>query len=73
MHFAKSWSCFDVTCSRKRTHTYPAKLVLASLASHVVAALVLFYSTDALGARLCIGQDPIRGFRLVAALFVPFG
>jgi hypothetical protein len=52
-------------------HANPTKLEPTSLARHVVAALILFNSRIAFGARLGVGQNPIGRFRLVAAFFIP--
>ena len=53
------------------THANPAKLVLAFLAGHVVASLILFDSGTALGARFGVCQNPISCFRFVFTLFIP--
>mmetsp|Transcript_22414 Transcript_22414/g.66450 ORF Transcript_22414/g.66450 Transcript_22414/m.66450 type:complete len:578 (+) Transcript_22414:252-1985(+) len=52
-------------------HADPAELVLALLAVHVVAPLVLLDPTGTLGARLGVGQYPVGRLRLVPALLVP--
>mmetsp|Transcript_3582 Transcript_3582/g.7698 ORF Transcript_3582/g.7698 Transcript_3582/m.7698 type:complete len:325 (-) Transcript_3582:389-1363(-) len=54
-------------------HADPAELVPALLARHVVAPLVLLNAGRALGAGFGVGQDPVGGFRLVAALLGPPG
>ena len=52
-------------------HADPAKVVLAELASHVVAALVLLDWSFAAWTRLCVGHDPSHIFTFGLALDVP--
>jgi hypothetical protein len=52
-------------------HADPAELLLAELAGHVVAALVLLDARVAVGALLGVGEDPVGGLRLRHALRQP--
>ena len=49
----------------------PTELAAALTAHHVHAALVLLYRTLALGAGLCVGQDPVGVLTLCAVLAQP--
>jgi len=51
--------------------TDPAELMLALLALHVVAAIVLLYRLFAMRARLCVLHDPGSVFVLLTCLYFP--
>ena len=54
-----------------RLHAHPAEVVMAELAVHVIAALILFYTAVALGALLRVDDDPVGGFTLTLAFLLP--
>jgi hypothetical protein len=46
--------------------------VLAHFAIHVIATLVFLNASLAIGTFARIGQNPIRSFTFITALFLPF-
>mmetsp|Transcript_28156 Transcript_28156/g.52417 ORF Transcript_28156/g.52417 Transcript_28156/m.52417 type:complete len:217 (+) Transcript_28156:553-1203(+) len=56
---------------RPVSHAKPAELVVASPASHVIAALILLYSYMTIRAFLCVDENPICILALIHTLSVP--
>jgi len=52
-------------------HTDPTIFIFAVPTSHMIAASILFSGQQTLWTILCIGRNPIVGFALIFALFLP--
>jgi hypothetical protein len=54
-----------------RTHAHPTELILALLASHVIAATIFLNGALTLAALLGVTFDPVRSLTVIATFLQP--